>query len=221
MAVPPYVTAGTVIEETWGDQIADSVVNPFASSAARSAAITSPTNGMVSTITAASTLNGVEVYNGANWARPWNMPWGPVTATSGGTNGQGVARTVSNSAGATTTAGVDWAGLTVTFTANPNRIYRTTAFGMLGSDNAASSDYVELVITDAAGTALAASRAIVQLVVLEGRSVSYVEIGATGSITRKVRVARASGSGTCIGSASVNRQASIVVEDIGPAGAPV
>lgn len=82
MAVPPYVIAGTVIEETWGDQIADSVVNPFSSDAARSAAITSPTNGMVSTITAASNLNGLEVYNGANWAKPWNMPWGHImTAT--------------------------------------------------------------------------------------------------------------------------------------------
>lgn len=81
MAVPPYVTAGTVIQETWGDQIANAVVNPFASSAARSAAITAPTNGMTSTITAASALNGFEVYNGVNWAKPWSMPWGFIQYT--------------------------------------------------------------------------------------------------------------------------------------------
>jgi hypothetical protein len=87
MAVPPYVTAGTVIEEAWGDQIADSVVNPFVSKAARSAAITAPTNGQVCALTAASTLNGIEVYNGVNWEKSWNMPWGHVlTATPGSFN---------------------------------------------------------------------------------------------------------------------------------------
>ena len=29
MAVPPYVSPGEIIDEDWGDQIANSIVNPF------------------------------------------------------------------------------------------------------------------------------------------------------------------------------------------------
>lgn len=66
MATPPYVTAGTTIEETWGDQIAESVVNVFASAAARSSAIAVPVEGMVTYLTNEDRLY---VYNGSAWER--------------------------------------------------------------------------------------------------------------------------------------------------------
>lgn len=215
MAVPPYVTAGTVIEDAWGDQIADAVVNPFVNAAARSAAITEPTTGMTTALTAANSLNGLEVYNGVRFDRPHNMPHGAVINSAGA---RGVAFTTSNSA--TTTTATDWAGLTVTFTAVANRIYRTTVFGMITSDNAVGTDFAELVITNNGNTVLAASRAVVQNLVIEGRSVVFIETGLTGSNVRKARLVRASGAGNVSGSASATRQASIVVEDLGPSGAP-
>ena len=192
----------------------------FSSTGARDVAITSPVDGMVAYIGSADSNEGFTTYNGTAWRQGsgWNAPWGVVAATAGGTSSRGIATTTSNSS--TTTSATDWSGLTVTFTALTNRIYRTTAFGMLTSDNAVGSDYAELSITNSSNTVIAASRAIVQSVVIEGRSVITVETGLTGSNERKVRIVRASGTGNVSGSASATRQASIVVEDIGPSGVP-
>ena len=194
----------------------------FATTAARDTAITSPVAGMVAFIDSGDANEGFYVYHGATggWQKGpgWNAPWGVVAATAGGTSSRGIATTTSNSS--TTSSAIDWSGLTVTFTAVTNRIYRTTAFGMLASDNAVGSDYAELSITNSSNTVIAASRAVVQSLVIEGRSVITVETGLTGSNMRKVRIVRASGTGNVSGSASATRQASIVVEDIGPSGAP-
>ena len=192
----------------------------FSSTGARDTQITGPVDGMVAYIGSADSNEGFTTYNGTAWRQGpgWNAPWGVVAATAGGTSSRGIATTTS--ASATTATAVDWTGLTVTFTALTNRIYRTTAFGMLTSDNAVGSDYAELSITNSSNTVIAASRAIVQSVVIEGRSVITVETGLTGSNERKVRIVRASGTGNVSGSASATRQASIVVEDIGPSGVP-
>ena len=78
MAVPPYVTNGDVVDETWGDQVAESLVNPFASTGARSTAWPGATTGATSVLTANSAANGIEIHNGVSWRKPWNMPWGFV-----------------------------------------------------------------------------------------------------------------------------------------------
>ena len=192
----------------------------FSSTGARDVAITGPVDGMVAYLGSNDVNEGLYTYNGTSWRQGpgWNAPWGVVAATAGGTSSRGIATTTSNSS--TTTSATDWTGLTVTFTALTNRIYRTTAFGMLTSDNAVGSDYAELSITNSSNTVIAASRAVVQNLVIEGRSVITVETGLTGSNERKVRIVRASGTGNVSGSASATRQASIVVEDIGPSGVP-
>lgn len=77
MATPPYVTAGTTIEESWGDQIAESVVNVFASAAARSSAVASPPHGMVTYL---SDEDRLYVYNGSAWVR---IAVGKSTARTG------------------------------------------------------------------------------------------------------------------------------------------
>lgn len=196
-------------------------VMSFASTGARDVQITAPEAGMVAYVQSNDSSEGLYHYTSASsWQKGpgWNAPWGVVAATAGGTSSRGIATTTSSSS--TTTSATDWSGLTVTFTAVTNRIYRTTAFGMLTSDNAGGSDYAELSITNSSNTVIAASRAIVQSLVIEGRSVITVETGLTGSNMRKVRIVRASGTGNVSGSASATRQASIVVEDIGPSGAP-
>lgn len=77
MAVPPYVVSGTSVETDWGNQVANALVNPFATTGARSSGITSPTAGQLTVLTANNSTEGIEVYNSAGqWRKPWNMPWG-------------------------------------------------------------------------------------------------------------------------------------------------
>jgi hypothetical protein len=165
----------------------------FSSTTARDTALPSPVDGMTAYIGSNDANEGLWTYNGTSWQKGpgWNAPWGVVTATSGGTNGRGYATTTSSSS--TTTSTTDWSGLTVTFTAINNRIYRTIVTGNLTSDNASGSDYVRLVIANISNTVLASSQAIVQNGVTEGRTVSYVEAGISGSTVRKARVERGFG----------------------------
>lgn len=63
----PYttLTAGTVITASWANaSVRDQVVTPFASAAARTSAITSPVEGMLTYLADSDRL---EVYNGTNW----------------------------------------------------------------------------------------------------------------------------------------------------------
>lgn len=63
----PYTTnvAGTTITAAWGNaNVRDQVVTPFASSAARTSAITSPVAGMLSYLTGTKQL---EPYDGSAW----------------------------------------------------------------------------------------------------------------------------------------------------------
>jgi len=187
----------------------------FSSTANRDSAITSPEEGMVVYIGSDNVNEGLYTYNGTSWRKGpgWNAPWGAV----------GHAVTTTDSAATSGTAApavVTWGSMEVTFTAISNRLYRTTASGIITSDNGGGSDYAELIITDGSNGVLASSRAIVQNGVEEGRTVVYVEGNASGSTTRRLRVRKHSGTGNVRGEASAGYQASIVVEDIGPAGVP-
>jgi hypothetical protein len=217
-------TAGAVLTASdVNNYLMEQSIMYFATTTARDSALSAVLeDGMVVYVGSNDANEGLWTYNGTSWKQGpgWNAPWGVVACTAGGTSNRGVAVTTSNSSTTSGTAAANWSPLTVTFTANANRIYRTTAFGILGSDNASGSDYASLLITNSSGTSLASSPAVVQSVVIEGRSVSYVDIGLTGSNMRKVMVVRLAGVGAITGQASATRQASIVVEDIGPSGAP-
>lgn len=183
------------------------------SNTARDLYVPSPTAGQGIYLDSGDATEGPWFYNGTQWRMPWNMPWGVV--------GRGTTSS-SNSKTATSAPSIQsWSGLSVQWNAVANRVYRTTAFGMLTSDNTTGSDYVELIIDDGAGTVVAGSRAIVQNGVFEGRTVVYVESNITGTPTRRVRVRKTSGSGGAQGYADGTYQASVVVEDLGPSGAPV
>lgn len=185
-------------------------VMTFATAAARDSAITAPVQGMAAYIKSGDSSEGLYTYNGTSWRKGpgWNAPWGVV------------GRATTSSASSTTTSTTDWSGLSVTWTAINNRVYRTMASGMITSNNTGGSDYASLIITDGSNTQLAGAQAIVQNTVYEGRFVQYLEAGVTGSQTRKVRILRNSGAGSVSGYASATWQASIVVEDLGPSGAP-
>lgn len=74
------ITPGTTISSTWGNEVRDQLVTPVGNAATRSALITAPENGMLTTITAANASNGIEHFNGTSWRKPWNMPWGVVAS---------------------------------------------------------------------------------------------------------------------------------------------
>jgi len=215
-------TAGSVLTASdTNNYLMTQSIMYFSSTTARDTALPSPVDGMTAYIGSNDANEGLWTYNGTSWQKGpgWNAPWGVVAATSGGTSSRGYATTTSSSS--TTTSTTDWSGLTVTFTAINNRIYRTIVMGNLTSDNASGSDYARLVIANSSNTVLASSQAIVQNGVTEGRTVSYVEAGISGSTVRKARVNRALGEGSVSGFGSSTFPASIVVEDIGPSGAPV
>ena len=77
------IVSGTNITSSWANaNVRDQAVSPFGSTDARTAAITAPIAGMVSTLTTNTSDEGVEVYNSAGqWRKPWNMPWGFVQYT--------------------------------------------------------------------------------------------------------------------------------------------
>jgi hypothetical protein len=211
MAVPPYVTAGTTIDESWGDQVADAVVNPFASDAARSAAITVPTAGMVSAITAASALNGLEVYNGTNWSKSWSMPWGQV----------GVSKITSPATASSAKANT---GLTITTgTIPPNRILKHTVTGMVFFNSINDMCRISIVTGSSGGTDLMeADFSPFGTVNAYTVSFSYYETTAsTAALTRRVTQERVNGTSSTIQFfCDATRPATYIIEDIGPSGAP-
>ena len=79
----PYTTlvAATTITASWANSsVRDQTVVPFATAAARDAAITSPVAGMVEYLTTNLATEGLTTRTSANtWRLPWNMPWGVLS----------------------------------------------------------------------------------------------------------------------------------------------
>jgi hypothetical protein len=83
----PYTTnvAGTTITASWGNaNVRDQVVTPFASASARTSAITSPVQGMISFRT---DENVAEAYDGSNWLP---VGWKPIATTTLGSSAASV-----------------------------------------------------------------------------------------------------------------------------------
>jgi hypothetical protein len=60
------LVAGTTITASWANaSVRDQVVSPFTDAAARTTAISSPVDGMISVLT---TTDRVDVYNGSSWS---------------------------------------------------------------------------------------------------------------------------------------------------------
>lgn len=141
------------------------------------------------------------------------LPRGVVTATGGGTGGKGWAKYIFNVA---FTGGVatDFPGLTVTFTADPSRVYRTT--GMVPDIAFPNSgDQFQFIIADGTNAVLNSnyldgSRSVQDATM----TVFHVESGISGTQTRKLR-GNASTSTNVFASSSYYQL--IIVEDIGAA----
>ena len=109
----------------------------------------------------------------------------------------------------------DLTNLSITFTAVAARRYRISAKVEVQA-TVADGEY-ELHLTDGSGTQLA--RAVTQCVsttFLSTLVIFFQEVPGGGSITRKLRLGKLTGTGTVSLRAAANRAAILLIEDIGP-----
>ena len=216
------LVSGTNITSSWANaSVRDQVVSPFVTSAARTAAITSPVAGMVSSLTTYDLTEGIEFYNSAGqWRKPWNMPWGIITTTAGGTSNLGYVVVTAPQTGITSTL-VDLTNLSMTFNAIANRMYRVHVhcnFYASQADNTAS-----LALNVAASNvafshtpALSTGTSSLRTAELNRPFVN----SAAQSLVVKMQAQLQTGTGSVIMHAGAANVATMVIEDIGPSGAP-
>ena len=141
-----------------------------------------------------------------------------LNALPGGVSAGGYARVTADQGTFTTVT--DLTSLTVTWTAVSSRLYRTSFYACLTSTIA--GDELAVLVTDGSNVQKAIDEKIQRALdigqdnftVLTG---SVVETGLSGSMTRKLRALRTTGTGAVTLEASATGPAYIVVEDIGPA----
>lgn len=120
-----------------------------------------------------------------------------------------VINTTTNPTVSTTQA--DVTGMTVTWTAVTNRLYRVTFEGMIGVTTASSNQYY---FTNGSNTQLDQTYQDCPASQFQVICYQYLFLGVAGSTTIKLRAEASSGTLTFYGTGSRSR--SIVVEDLGP-----
>jgi hypothetical protein len=176
----------------------------FANTTARDTAITAPEDGMVAYIGSNDANEGLYTYNGSGWRKGpgWNAPWGHVTEVVLGAS----AAYAFNTLGFPTT--LSWSG-----TPFANRLYRarvnfywvgsavgTLEFG-IGNGSTITRSYQQYMPANTAPMC----------------NMQEVTFTTTGSpMTRGLGVKMISGGGTV----TVNVGSTLIIEDMGPAGAP-
>lgn len=186
----------------------------FASTTARDAAITSPQDGMTCYIGSNDANEGLYSYNGTAWRKgsSWNAAWGVLAYAN------------SSSAGtsSSSTSFVDEGLVTGSVTTVANRLLRVSytvhAYATVGTVSAGSFQ----VVDTGSSTALA----IIQAPAVSNTyATTYTAVSratsATGARTWKLQQKVIAGGGTMQSYASGAQTRELIVEDIGPAGAPV
>jgi len=210
----PYTTinSGDYIESSWANaNVRDQVVTPFSSTATRNSTITSPVAGMLSTLTTNTVTEGLYEYTSAGtWRLPWNLPWGYVAISA-----------LPGSFSFNTTLSFS---STFTFSAINNRNYLVSFGGEFNNGASVTGVMDTATIHTSASTAgspvpvsYAGVRAsIYNASAQETRSTSFV-FTATSTATQTWKFA-------AVSNASATNQTFIpqllVVQDIGPQGAP-
>ena len=138
----------------------------------------------------------------------------PNPSIVNGAKGKVVVANGSMADATTYTTVADGAGLSVTWTADPTRMYKVTFCG--STDQITANAQQSMYITDGSNVAIetksigVSSTAPLQYV---NWLMSYYESGLSGSITRKVRAAASAGTGRW----RTGGKTYLLVEDIGPA----
>lgn len=170
--------------------------------------LASPTDGQGMYLNTNTTTEGPWFYNGTSWRQPWNMPWGNIiqaTSTSNTSIGASLA-----------TVGIS----TGSFSTVANRNYRVTVNGVMLATGAALQ-----TVTFELSNGTPAK--VVDLTAISVTGTSYYAVTASvpvtspgsSTVTWTVRAVAGGGGGTVAMRSDVSR-GSIIVEDIGPSGAP-
>jgi hypothetical protein len=196
------LVAGTTITASWANQsVRDQGVSLFATTASRDSTISAPTEGLVAFET---TNNTVTMYQSATtgWSPIWNLPWGIVAQTT-------------NTASGSANAGATGLLSAPTFTAVANRRYKITCFGyamtLVGTGTATidvrrnGTTIASTWVNSVAG--IYSCPTVVCMDVPGAGAMSYVFF----TVTAGTSIQANAGTSTNIG---------IIVEDIGPTGAP-
>lgn len=216
IALPGYVPdvhTADALDPAWGNAIRDRAAQIFDTTTNRDAAITVPQVGQSCVLTTLSNA-GEYFYVGATdgWRPAWNSGWGIV----------GFAQITADVTGVSTLA--DVAGLSVTFTAVANRNYAiTVSFG--GGQQVTSTGTSAVIVTDGANTRVGLVQQYVAQIAtttLQAATRRLIVSGvAAGAVTYKARATTSAGTFTLhADSGATYGPATIVVEDLGPNGAP-
>ena len=182
----------------------------FNTSALATAAIPSPVDGQAYYLNLNTDQEGVYFFNGSQYRRPWNMPWGVV--------GRAL---ITSATAATAVTLVTGSSLSIPQVAR--RVYKYTVTGY--AYYASVNDGFQVAISNGSGTNL---NVFHQLPIGAGTiyansfGFSFYEVStATATVTRDLRLSRFYGtSGNVTFFADATRIGSFIVEDIGPSGAP-
>jgi len=205
------ITTGTVISSTWGNEVRDQLVTPFASSATRDATISlaNRENGQTVALTPADSTHGLTIWNGSSWTRSWNMPWGLMGVATA---------TAQQSITATTSADV-------TEIALPSAQYTATRYyqahiSLMLTQSAGTAVTTDFYLTNGAGTVIATlPRLLVGATANEAYTTQAVFTTSTVGQVVKLRY-KQSGANSVIMNGTSASNCQIVVLDIGPSGAP-
>lgn len=158
----------------------------------------------------------VLVWNGTAWYPNWNLPWGIVDATAGGTSGKGyVARTSGDIS--LTTSNADMTGLTITFTAITGRLYRIS-FSSYVANSGIGSQTILMQINTGSNTPIQSNLQEVPPAKQAPCTMFVIVSGLTGSNTYKIRGRATTYSGALLAASTGNEAtATFSIEDIGPA----
>jgi hypothetical protein len=211
----PYkqVASGDYITAAWANTyVANQVVVPYSSVTDRTNnGPTVSTTGMISTLTTNTATEGIYEYNSAGqWRAPWNLPWGVVA----------VDNLTGTSVSITATSFTDVSGfVTPSFTPVNRRYYKVTlsvvAKQFVSGSNTASLQVVSTTPNSTVGLAIdqTLQPSDIQTMVAS----FWINNTATAATTYKVQ---AKTSGQSFSLDGVTYPCSLIVEDMGPSGAP-
>lgn len=205
------IATGTVIATSWGNEVRDQLVTPFATSATRDSTITlgNRKNGQVAAITTADATHGLTVWNGASWTRPWNMPWG-IVGVGTATANQNITSTTSSD---------------VTDVALPGTQYTATRYyqahvSLYLSQLAGTAVTTEFYLTKGDGTVIATLPRIT-IDTSGNYTYSTSALFTTSTVNQVIRLRyRQSGANSVVLNAASADNCQLVILDVGPSGAP-
>jgi len=175
----------------------------------RDTVITSPSAGMVVYMDTGDSSEGLYTYNGAEWRLPWNLPWGYVASTvTPPTSNQTISTTTS-----TKITGTD----TESCSLFANRRYRATCVASYEKTTAQNFTYLQP--RTSSGAALSAAWTY-NMSIGERELVVWVATFTGTTFTGTLQLnAQVLSAGLEI--VNTGTGARLLVEDIGPSGAPV